>query len=63
MKKIILALIVVLALFSGFNPGVRGHDADDDHEHDDDHDGCFFYWWDDDHDDHHHDDEHQAPQG
>jgi hypothetical protein len=45
MKKIILALMIVLALFSGFNPGARGHDADEDHEHehdDDDHDGCFF---------------------
>jgi len=45
MKKIVLALVVVLALFSGFNPSVRGQDSDDDHEHehdDNDHDGCFF---------------------
>ena len=59
MKKIILALILVLALFSGFNPSVRGHDDDDDDDH---HDGCFFYWWDDDDDDHHHDHDHQATQ-
>lgn len=59
MKKIILALIVVLALFSGINSNVRGHDDDDDH---DDHDGCFFYWGDDDeHHHHHHDDEPPAP--
>jgi hypothetical protein len=49
MKKIRLALIVVLALFSGFNSSVRGHDDDDD-----DHDGCFI-WFHDDHHDHHHD--------
>ena len=45
MKKIILALIVVLALFSGINPKVRGHESDKNHDHehdDDDHDGCFF---------------------
>ena len=47
MKKIILALIVVLALFSGINPNARGHDSEDNHDHnhdDDDHDGCFFGW-------------------
>lgn len=47
MKKIILALIVVLALFSGFNPNVRGHESDKNHVHDDDdHDGCFFFFHD-----------------
>ena len=44
-QKIILALIVVLALFSGINPNARGHDSEDTHDHDDDdHDGCFFGW-------------------
>ena len=45
MKKIILTLIVVMALFSGINPNVRGDESDKHHEHehdDDDHDGCFF---------------------
>jgi len=50
MKKIILALIVVLALFSGINPNVRGNESDKNHEHehddDDDHDGCFFWFHD-----------------
>ena len=44
MKRIILALIVMLALFSGINPNVRGHDSDNKHDHDDD-DGCHFFIW------------------
>ena len=41
MRKIILALILVLALLSGINPNVTGQD----HEHDDDdHGGCHFFY-------------------
>ena len=55
-KKIILALIVVLALFSDINPIVRGQNHDPD---DDDHSGCACYWDDDEH--HHHPDEPPPP--
>ena len=50
MKKIILALIIMLALFSGINPNIKAqnHDTNHDHEHDDDdHDGCHFFFFDD----------------
>lgn len=49
MKKMILALILVLALFSGINPNITARDHDknhDDHDKkyhdDDDHGGCLF---------------------
>ncbi len=46
MKKSILALITVLALFSGINPSIRGDDRAINHDHDDDdHDGCHFFLW------------------
>jgi hypothetical protein len=45
MKKILLALILMLALFSGMNPRARGYDNnhEDDHDDHDDHDGCYFF--------------------
>jgi Phr family secreted Rap phosphatase inhibitor len=41
MKKIILALILVLALLSGINPNITAQDRNKNHD-DDDHSGCFF---------------------
>ncbi len=43
MKKIILILIIMLALFSQINPRMGQHNGDDDNNHRDDHDnggGC-----------------------
>jgi Phr family secreted Rap phosphatase inhibitor len=42
MKKIILALILLLALLSGINPNITAQDRDKNHDDDDDHSGCFF---------------------
>ena len=40
MKKVILALFIILALFLNLNPNIQGHDHDDD---DDDDHGCHFF--------------------
>jgi hypothetical protein len=43
MKKIILALVILLALFSQISPRIGQHNGDDDNNHRDDHDnggGC-----------------------
>jgi len=41
MKKVILALFIILTLFLNFNRYVQGHHDDDD---DDDDHGCFFFF-------------------
>ena len=38
MKKVILALFIILALFLNLSPNIQGHDHDDDDGH-----GCHFF--------------------
>jgi hypothetical protein len=42
MKKAILALLIMFALFSTINPNINGHGHD--HDDDDDDDGCHAFW-------------------
>jgi len=41
MKKVILALFIILALFLSIDRNIQGHEHDDD---DDDDHGCFAFW-------------------